>query len=65
MHGAVDPDSVPETPSERWQAEGLYLEFLATSQRGLPALSAWLEQHPNGGRELARSVPSPVDDRPT
>jgi hypothetical protein len=57
MHLAVAPDSVPESPIERWQAEGQYLEHLAVSKRGLPPLSAWLKDHPDLDRELARSAP--------
>jgi len=58
MHRVSNPDSLPEGPSERWLAERLYLESLAVSERALSSLSAWLEDHPGAGQELARSVPN-------
>jgi hypothetical protein len=57
MHGVRNADSISETTSDRWQTEGLYLEYLAVSKNGHPSISAWLEDHPDAGRELARSVP--------
>jgi len=62
LHGALAPDSVPESPSARWQAEGEYIEFLAVSKRGLPPVSTWLEEHPDAGEELARSSVTPEGD---
>jgi hypothetical protein len=61
MHGVADPDSLPETPSDRWEAEGQYLESLAVSKRRLPSLAAWLEDHPDAGTKLARRAPEPVE----
>jgi len=63
MHGVKDADSIPESPSERWQAEGQYLEFLAVSKSRLPPLSAWLKGHPEAGRELARDSSTPTRSR--
>ena len=60
MHGAVGHDSVPESPSGHWEAEGLYLETLAVSKKELPPLSAWLEEHPDAGKDLARSARNPA-----
>jgi hypothetical protein len=33
VHGAVNPDSVPESLGRRWEAEGQYLELLAVSKK--------------------------------
>jgi hypothetical protein len=63
MHGVSNPDSLPESPSERWLAEGLYLESRAVSERALSSMSAWLEDHPEAGQELARSAPNPTGAR--
>jgi hypothetical protein len=47
IHGARPPDSVPESPSERWLAEGQYLELIVASKSQLPPISAWLDTHPD------------------
>ena len=57
MHGAVNPDSVPESLGRQWEAEGQYLELLAVSKNGLPSLSDWVEQHSDACQELARRAP--------
>ena len=57
VHGAVNPDSVPESLGRQWEAEGQYLEFLAVSKKGTPSLSDWVKQHSDACRELARRAP--------
>jgi hypothetical protein len=57
VHGAINPDSVPESLGRQWEAEGQYLEFLAVSKNELPSLSAWVEDHPDACQELARRAP--------
>ena len=57
IHGARPSDSVPESPSERWLAEGQYLELIVASKSQLPPITAWLDAHPDAGRELVRRVP--------
>ena len=39
LHGVSNPDAVSASLSERWEAEGLYLESLAVSERKLPSMS--------------------------
>ena len=66
VHGAVNPDSVPESLGRQWEAEGQYLELLAVSKNRLPSLSDWVEQHSDACQELARRAPGAAErERPS